>query len=255
MPARLVIVDLSPGYRELRPPDALRPALSCLWVRVVPPGAARAVPVLPDACTDLIWRPGAGVFVAGPDNRPVLSPVTPGDVVVGVRFRPGAGGPALGMPLSALLNQRAGAADLDGAGAALAAALPGWLAPEQALRRLARLAGELTAAGPPDPLVRAAARYLDRPGAQAGQAARALGVSERQLRRRCEAAAGYGPAVLRRVLRFRRFLAGLDAAGAGADLGLLAAGAGYTDQAHLTRETARLAGLTPAALAAARGRG
>ena len=81
---------------------------------------------------------------------------------------------------------------------------------------------------------------------------------------------GYGPATLRRVLRFRRFVSWADAgqgtgaaqadgaAGGGGDLpdrGDLAGVAfelGYADQAHLTRECARLAGLTPAALVAAR---
>jgi AraC-like DNA-binding protein len=50
------------------------------------------------------------------------------------------------------------------------------------------------------------------------------------------------------VLRFRRFLARADRAGADADLAWLAADAGYADQAHLTRECVRLAGLPPAAL-------
>jgi AraC-like DNA-binding protein len=74
------------------------------------------------------------------------------------------------------------------------------------------------------------------------------------LRRRCQDAVGYGPKTLQRVLRFRRFVAQIDAAagnpraGAG-DLATIAARAGYADQAHLTRECRRLAGLTPAALA------
>ena len=97
-----------------------------------------------------------------------------------------------------------------------------------------------------------AARWLGRPGARAELAAGRLEVSERQLRRRCQAAIGYGPRTLMRVLRFRRFLARLDAAGDAADLAGLAAEAGYADQAHLTRESTRLAGLPPAALARAR---
>ena len=58
--------------------------------------------------------------------------------------------------------------------------------------------------------------------------------------------------MMTRVLRFRRFLSRIDEAGAAADLAGLAAEAGYADQAHLTRESTRLAGLTPAALARAR---
>jgi AraC-like DNA-binding protein len=70
-----------------------------------------------------------------------------------------------------------------------------------------------------------------------------LGLSERQLRRRCHAAAGYGPKTLQRVLRFRRFLAARNP-----DLARAALDAGYADQSHLTRECTRLAGATPAAL-------
>jgi methylphosphotriester-DNA--protein-cysteine methyltransferase len=73
-----------------------------------------------------------------------------------------------------------------------------------------------------------------------------LGFSERQLRRRFHAAVGYGPKTLQRVLRFRRFLARADA---GEDLSRAALDAGYADQAHLTRDCARLSGLTPSRLA------
>jgi len=58
--------------------------------------------------------------------------------------------------------------------------------------------------------------------------------------------------MLHRVLRFRRFVSLIDEAGAAADLAGAAAEAGYADQAHLSRETSRLAGLPPGALARAR---
>lgn len=105
------------------------------------------------------------------------------------------------------------------------------------------------AENPPDPLATAAAHHLGRPGVQVSQVARELAVSERQLNRRCCAAVGYGPAMLRRVLRFRRFVSSIDAALGTPDLAALAAATGYADQAHLTRECGRLAGLTPVALA------
>jgi len=46
------------------------------------------------------------------------------------------------------------------------------------------------------------------------------------------------------VLRFRRFLAARNP-----DLARAALDAGYADQAHLTRDCARLSGLTPSRLA------
>jgi AraC-like DNA-binding protein len=227
--------------------------VACLWARVVGPGADAIAEVLPDACVDLIWEQGHGLFVAGPDTGPAPSVTPAGTVLAGVRFAPGAAGPALELPMTELLNQRVDAADL-GAGPAgeLARALPGSLAPARALRVLARMTGAMSAEGPADPLAARAARMLRHPGARAEGVADRLDVSDRQLRRRCRAAVGYGPATLRRVLRFRRFIAWADAGAPGGDLATIAAELGYADQAHLTRECTRLAALTPAALLAVR---
>jgi AraC-like DNA-binding protein len=246
-------MDLRPGYQELPPPPALRGVLECLWVRLVSSDGAAGGPVrfdvLPDAGADLIWERGRGAFLAGPDTRPVPGTATPGSVMVGARFLPGAGGPALGVPLSELRNLRVDVADVT---PWLEAKLPGTLSPEGALRRMAEMAARLVADGPPDRAVQAAARVLADPAARVRTLPEELGVSERQFRRRFDAAVGYGPKTLQRVLRFRDFLARLDASGRGADLATLAAESGYADQAHLTREVTRLAGTSPAALARSR---
>jgi AraC-like DNA-binding protein len=242
-------VDLAPGYREFAPDVAFRAEIHCLWVSVASPGETEPVPVLPDGCTDLIWQGGVGAFVAGPDTGPAPAARPPGTVFVGARFRPGAGGAALGVPLSELLDQRVDAADLP---AVPAGRLPGSLAPAEAMRRVAGIASQMVSERPPDRLVLEAARLLGRPGAQAELVAAQLGISERQLRRRCQAAVGYGPQMLARILRFRRFLSRIDAGERPADLARLAAETGYADQAHLTRESTRLAGLTPAVLARSR---
>jgi AraC-like DNA-binding protein len=241
-------MDWSVGYREIAPDRAFQNAIFCLWVSVMPGDDAEPTQVLPDACTDLIWQSGAGAFVAGPDTGPVLDARPPGTVLVGVRFRPGAGGAALGVPLDELLDQRVDAGDLPGVPRGR---LPGSLSPAEALRRVARIGAELVTERPPDPLVLGAAQLLARPGARADAVAARLGIGERQLRRRCQAAAGYGPRTLHRVLRFRRFLSRVEA-GDAADLAAIAAETGYADQAHLTRESTRLAGLPPAALARSR---
>jgi AraC-like DNA-binding protein len=238
------------GYRELAPPTGLRRALACLWVRVVPPDADAPVRILPDACSDLIWRSGTGAFVAGPDTGPVIGPATPGSVFVGARFRPGAGGPALDHPLHELRNRRVHVGDLL---PALARRLDPELTPEEALRQVALAAAELTQARPPDDLVGAAARRLHDPRARSAAVAVELGVNERHLLRRFHESVGYGPKTLHRVLRFRRFLGRLDAADGDADLAGLAAECGFSDQAHLTRECSRLAGVSPAAIAYERG--
>jgi AraC-like DNA-binding protein len=71
------------------------------------------------------------------------------------------------------------------------------------------------------------------------------GLSARQLHRRCLPLFGYGPRRLARVLRLGR---ALEAARKGTPLAQVAAGCGYADQAHLSREMRALAGATPAGL-------
>ena len=178
--------------------------------------------------------------MAGPDTGPAPVGSATGSVFVGARFRPGAGGAALGLPLSELRDQRVGLEVLD---RALAERLPGDLEPDEALRRIAEIA---RTAPPPDAAIAEAARRLAHPQTRVETLADDLGLSERQLRRRCHAGAGYGPKTLQRVLRFRRFLATADR-----DLARAALDAGYADQSHLTRECTRLAGQPPAALLAA----
>jgi methylphosphotriester-DNA--protein-cysteine methyltransferase len=241
-------LDLSPGYRELAPPPALRDALECLWVRVSPLEAPPAN-VLPDGGADIIWHAGGPALVAGPDTVARVVAVSPGAVIVGARFNPGAGGSALGLPLSELRDARAWLAELR---PELGDRLGPELTPQAALHQLAATVARLVAAGPPDPAVRAAARRLAHPRTHVKTLASDLGLSERQLRRRCHAAVGYGPKTLQRILRFRRFLTGLDVDDAEPDLARLALDAGYADQAHLTRDSTRLAGLAPAALALSR---
>ncbi|MGA7173159.1 MAG: helix-turn-helix domain-containing protein, partial [Candidatus Dormiibacterota bacterium] len=74
---------------------------------------------------------------------------------------------------------------------------------------------------------------------------RRIGVSERQLLRRCLAAIGYGPKTLDRILRLQRAFSRSLPVSTLADL---AVDSGYADQSHLSRECRRLAGLTPSDL-------
>lgn len=205
--------------------------------------------MLPDACSDLIWRSGRGAIVAGPDTGPSPASVPAGAITLGVRFLPGAGGPALGLPLAELRDERVAAVEL---WPELAERLAPDLTAREALSRLVVVAHTLAAGGPPDRAVQAAARRLGDPRSRVEPLADDLGLSERQLRRRFHATVGYGPKTLQRVLRFRRLLAGIDRASGNPDLARLAFDAGYADQAHMTRDCARLAGLSPSALARSR---
>jgi AraC-like DNA-binding protein len=254
------VAHLPPGYIEWPAPVALRDSVACLWAQVSG-DEDRAGLVLPDGCTDLIWTQGQGASVAGPDTGPVPTTMAAGTVLLGARFRPSAGGPVLGIPLSELRDQRVDLADLrPGDARRLSATLD----PATAAARVLDVTGALVGAARLDPAVAEAARLLHDPQARAEDVADDVGLSLRQLRRRCHAAVGYGPKTLQRVLRFRRFVSGIDAlpqnpqnpqnlqsppSPGGLDLAGLALRAGYADQAHLTRECGRLAGLTPAVLA------
>jgi AraC-like DNA-binding protein len=203
---------------------------------------------LPDGCSDLIWQQAVGGYLAGPDTGPVTVVNPAGTVLVGVRFRPGAGGQALGLPLSEVRDQRADLADLL---PAVARRLPGSLDPAAAAVRVLEMAGQLVADATADPAVSQAAAMLASPAARAEEVADQVGLSARQFRRRFHAAAGYGPKTMQRVLRFQRFVRLLDA-GQGTNLAAAAARAGYADQSHLSRDCAALSGLTPGVLARAR---
>jgi AraC-like DNA-binding protein len=241
---------LAPGYAEWAPPASLRGVVACLWAAVAPTGADRVSLVLPDACSDLIWEQGAGGCIAGPDTGPVRSVTAAGTVIIGVRFRPSAGGQVLGLPLSEVRDQRVPLADLL---PSAAKRLPATADPAAAAARALDIVGGLVADGTPDPAVTRAAALLRDPAARIEAVAADVGLSERQFRRRCQAAVGYGPKTLQRVLRFQRFVRLLDACAGLPDLASAAARVGYADQAHLTRECSALSGLTPAALACVRG--
>jgi AraC-like DNA-binding protein len=243
---------LAPGYAEWAPPAAVGDVVACLWAAVVPDDADRRALVLPDACSDLIWQRGTGALVAGPDTGPVPTLTPAGTVMVGVRFRPPAGGPVLGVPLSEIRDLRVDLADLLPAAARM---LPASLDARVALERALDVACRLACEGRPDPAIIRATAILRDPAARVEQVAGEVDLSLRQLRRRFHAAVGYGPKTLQRVYRFQRFVRAIDASAGTCDLAAAAAQAGYADQSHLTRECADLSGLTPAALARTRGGG
>lgn len=90
-----------------------------------------------------------------------------------------------------------------------------------------------------------------RPCANAVRLADSLGANVRTVLRRSVCSFGYGPSVLARVPRLQRFLAISSTrlcAGGATPIGWLAVDAGYSDQAHLTRECRTISGLTPVQL-------
>lgn len=240
-------------YREHATSPALQSVAVCTWEHTST--AAARSRVVPDACVDIVWN-GTHLNVAGPDTGPVIVEMRPGTQIVGLRFVPGAAGTVLGVPASAVRDARVPLRELWGDCASvleerLHAARDAGAA---RLRLQAAVQERMQTLAPIDPVASAVTRALRPEGAgdiesiscmpSVAQLSAALGISERQLLRRCDAAFGYGPKMLARILRFQAFV---DALRSSSQLGLaeLAIALGYTDQAHLAHETADLAGQTP----------
>ncbi|HZE02843.1 MAG TPA: AraC family transcriptional regulator [Pseudonocardiaceae bacterium] len=220
------------GYREKRAPAELAGVVACLWRDET--SAPRRQRVLPDGCMDIIWMDGA-VYVAGPDTCAFVTTLGPGQLVAGLRFRPGAAPGVLRVPAWALRDRRVRLDDL-WPGTTIAEQIAE--APDPAVTLAAAVAP--WAATQPDPALDMVLARL-RTGSSVAATADALGWTERALHRRCRDAFGYGPSVLRRIVRFQ---GALRLAGQGVPFATTAARAGYADQAHLAREVRALAGVS-----------
>ncbi|WP_237706750.1 helix-turn-helix transcriptional regulator [Kribbella flavida] len=228
------MVEVAYRERPARVPGAV------LWTRTAD---GRAYRVLPDGCMDLLWIEGT-LVVAGPDSRAYDGSAEGGTRFAALRFAPGRAPSLLGVPAREVLDQRVPLAEL-------------WSA-----RRVRRLADRVgTAADPavaledaaselfdqaPDPLTTHVLRGVRR-GLGVPELAAGVGLSERQLHRRCLDAFGYGPKMLDRVLRLNR---ALDRARSGSPLAEVAARTGYADQAHFSRDVKALTGVPPRVLLA-----
>lgn len=220
------------GYRGFPPPPHLRELVECAWVVDGPPDPVR---VLPDGCMDLIRMSGR-VVVAGPDTTASVNERSP-EAFVGLRFRPGVLPRLLGVPAVELRDSRIPLTELGVKCAhdrslvelvtTLAADEPARETAPWSMNQLHHITDILDA------------------GASVADVAAEAGWSNRTLQRQCSAVYGYGPAMLRRVLRFRRALRMLDDGVPTADA---AAAAGYSDQPHLHREVRDLTGLSLATL-------
>lgn len=220
------------GYRDFPPPPHLRALVDRAWVVDGPPEPVR---VLPDGCMDLIEMSGR-IVVAGPDTAATITQ-RGRDVFVGLRFRPGVLPRLLGVPAAELRDDLVPLSDLGFTSAtdhslvelttALAAKEPSRETAPWSIDQLGRVTEKLNR------------------GITVAEVARDAGWSNRTLQRQCAAVYGYGPAMLRRILRFRRAMRMLDG---GAATAAAAAIAGYSDQPHLHREVRALAGMALAAL-------
>lgn len=211
-----------------------------LWTRTTEGGEYR---VLPDGCMDLILMDD-DLIVAGPDRRAWTGSAPRGRRYAGIRFAPGTAPAFLGVPARELLNERVRLADL-------------W-SPNRSRRLLDRIRA---APDPATALDLEVAKLVDEPAdrlttyvlrsvrsgllrgtAGVSRLAGTIGLSERQLHRRCLDAFGYGPKMLDRVLWMN---VALDHARTGLPLADVAQLTGYADQAHFTRDVKALTGVPP----------
>ena len=248
-----VTADAAQSYRERFPALAAAGHVSSVWMlQVAAGGAAYEHRTVPNGSVELSHALGTDrVDISGPQRGPTVARAESGTTIVGIRFRPGAAVSILGPPASELVDLSVEVDRLWGRGGATLAAR---LAEAPSAADAARLLEEevirrVESAAEPDPLVAAAVRRLQ-PWLAGGVDDRAseLHISSRQLRRRFVAALGYGPKTLQRILRFQGFLALTQRDHENRiSLTRLAQRAGYADQAHLTRESSELTGLTPRA--------
>jgi AraC-like DNA-binding protein len=225
----------------------LRRFVECLWVRLLAgAGADGDRRILPDGRIDLVWIRGLGTVIAGPQSRFTTRPAPAPMLAFGARFRPGTASTLLRVPAVELLDDYVPLAAVN---ARIAARL------EEALLRASdesaafdalnrELLGVLERSRP-DPAVSEAVALLAQRSVRVGEIAARVHLSERQLERRFAEQVGYGPKTLHRILRLQQVIQQLESPAADLQLAGLAAATGYADQAHLSRESRRLTGLTP----------
>lgn len=233
-------------YREYAPSPVLAPHFRCLWSHEL--RTAGPVAIVPDGYCDLLFADGR-LFVAGPDRTAAFPPITPGTHILGARFAPGAGASWLKVSLSEITGLSLPLSDL-------APEKAGFLEPRlsdcpdrtTALPLFATLLADLASnEEAPDPEARLIFAAADLGPGRIQDLQRRLDISERQLRRRAHHHFGYGIKTLERIRRLQHFMA-LCRTGGALPLAALALEAGFSDQAHMTREIGDLTTLTPSTM-------
>lgn len=190
-----------------------------------------------------------GSFAAGLFAGPVVIDSFGAAACLQVDFTPLGARRFFGLPMHELANCMLPLDDVLGhAGAALRERLgntPGWPARFAIAEHF--VATRVLAGPPTAPELRLAYGRIEATGGQipVSRLAKAAGWSRKHLAERFRAEFGIGPKAVSRIVRFDRAMREARAGAAGwADI---AAGCGFADQAHMTREFQALAGLPPTA--------
>jgi AraC-like DNA-binding protein len=208
------------------------------------PAPVRSLAVRPDACVDIVYSSADGLHAVGTMTVEQSYDMPAGTVMTGVRFLPGMAGEFLAVPPVRLTDRVVPLEDLLGR---QASELQARLAAARSAADRARVLGSFLRIppAPPDPVRRAIEALVEARGiADLDWVAAQSNLSPRQFRRRCLEESGLTPKHLCRVLRFRHALSMARAPGR-PDWALIAADAGYFDQAHLIRDFREFTGRTP----------
>jgi AraC-like DNA-binding protein len=248
-------------YREWPAPDPLRRHVQCAWRLTDAAPAAGVKTIYPDGRCELIVhlgtppasRSAAGWQKQAPDlfaaQRVVAVQLRSAGALdcVGVRLQPAASSLVAGRKLAVLCDEIVDLASLDPAFTrALRAAVQRLITGDEAAlwSLLARRCAESSL----DTRIESALQRLEASDGKARieSLPRAAALSMRGFQTRFRAQVGLAPKEFARVLRLQATLRALDRDDA--PIAELAADAGFSDQAHATREVQRVTGLTPARL-------
>lgn len=183
----------------------------------------------------------------GPDTGP-WTPPRPGVHVVGVRLSLTAGPRAAGGSLRQWQNARAPLSAVWGPAAAARLAARASRSSNDVERVDLLVAATLARVDAAQPLeeIAAALAELVLTDIPVAEIARRIGLSTRQVHRRCLDEFGLAPSLLRRIARVHRAVRH-DGSARRPPFARLAADAGFADQSHFCREIRALSGLTPRA--------
>lgn len=244
-------------YAEGQPSTAVARLVLSYWsFQADAPMPDEPYTVFPDGCASIacVRTPRGPAFVAlvGPRVTHFRPPFSAGTRIWGIRLWPDAIGLALGVPARSIRN-RFGSVPR-GAGKvfmSLPGVIPDGDDPDEVFAVLdAWLADALGGAPEPDPRVRSAIRSIVRRRGEGSMdaVARDAAIGLRHLQRLFPEATGLTMREFARVRRLREALA-MRLSPSAPGWSEIAAGTGFVDHSHLTREFVALAGVAPSVAA------
>lgn len=242
------------------PPPLIADSIKSIWwARGTKQEFEAPEPIVPDGCVEIVFNLGdrfinaetgarqPRALLAGQMTRPVIALPT-GDVdLIGVRFKTGRAGAALGLPMWRLQDQLIAASDVIRGVDGLADDLRS-VSESDRLGHLAHAIGENLDGIDADAMrhVDEALQLIDatRGSIAIESLASRVGITRRHLERQFKEYVGLSPKHVARIARIHSALDLLQRQPSlsGAEI---AATCGYSDQAHLIRECQELAGQTP----------